>query len=163
MSSTGSTDLLALVMFSVLAAWLIQKGVWQTVTGELLVPFMTFVIGLGAIGASASIGMNALSVQEDATFDISNGKFLWLRLLLGALLGTMLTFPWAFPVFQAFVRGLLASPAAEVDIQQEQFKQALWLLMPFVLGFSTSLVILVLSRAVEAVQTFFGKTEKPTP
>ena len=43
-------------------------------------------------------------------------------------------------------------------ISQDQLTQALWLLMPFVLGFSTSLVILVLARAVEAVQTFFGKS-----
>jgi hypothetical protein len=150
--------LLGLVIFSILAACLIQSRVWKDVAGDLLMPFMMFVIALGAIGASASIGMNALSVQDDATFDISSGKFLWLRLVLGALLGTMLTFPWAFPVFQAFVAALLTSPVAKVDIKQEQFTQALWLLMPFVLGFSTSLVILVLSRAVEAVQTFFGKT-----
>ena len=91
--------LLALTVASVLAAFLIRTGSWRMIPGALLLPFMSFVIALGAIGASASIGMNALSVQDDATFDISSGKFLWLRLLLGALFGALLTLPWGFPVF----------------------------------------------------------------
>ena len=35
--------------------------------------------------------------------------------------------------------------------------QAVFLLLPFVLGFSTSLVILILNQFVEAVQAFFGR------
>jgi hypothetical protein len=152
---------MVMVLASVLVAFLVRtSSEWQKIPGVLLLPFMAFVVSLGAIGASASIGMNALSVQEDATFDISNGKFLWLRIVLGALFGATLTFPWAFPVFQTFITTLQSSPSSTVAVQQAQFVQALWLLTPFILGFSTSLVILVLSRAVESVQTFFGKVTK---
>lgn len=124
----------------------------------LLWAFLLFVVASGAMGATASIGMNALSLQDDATFDLSVRKFLWLRVALGALFGTLLTLPWGFPVFLVFVRDLGLAAPAKVAIQMEQLQQAAWLLAPFVLGFSTSLVILVLTRMVEAIQTVFGKS-----
>ena len=155
--------LLLIVVSSILSAFLIRSNYWTNIPGNLLVPFLTFVISLGAIGAAASIGMNALSLQEDASFDISKGKFLWLRLLLGALFGALLTISWIFPVFQSFVSVLLADPPTKVDVSQEQIKQALLLIVPFVLGFSTSVVILILARIVEAVQTLFGKSPAAAP
>lgn len=136
---------------------------WNLATKEstppvLLWAFLAFVVASGAMGAAASIGMNALSVQDDATFDLSVRKFLWLRVSLGALFGTLLTLPWAFPVFQIFVQDLgnIAKPVKIIEAGQLQ--QAAWLLSPFVLGFSTSLVILILTRMVEAIQTVFGKS-----
>jgi hypothetical protein len=47
-------------------------------------------------------------------------------------------------------------PSHEVD---SLLKPAIFLLLPFVLGFSTSLVIMILNRLVGGVQAFFGKTE----
>lgn len=136
---------------------------WNVATKDstppaLLGAFLAFVVASGAMGAAASIGMNALSVQDDATFDLSVRKFLWLRVSLGALFGTLLTLPWAFPVFQDFVQELGKVAVKPSNIKAEQLQQAAWLLSPFVLGFSTSLVILVLTRMVEAIQTVFGKS-----
>lgn len=161
--------LLLLALSSVFVGFLIAINFWPQWRGGQLIPFMTFVIALGAMGASASIGMNALSLQDDATFDISSPKFLWLRLLLGALLGAVLTFPWGFDVYKAFIQNLANDPALAKELNldnlfdKQRLVQALALLMPFVLGFSTSLVILILARAVEAVQTFFGKTTTAAP
>lgn len=87
----------------------------------------------------------------------AKASFFGFRLLLGALFGAILTISWSFPVFQIFISALQANPADKVEINVDQLKQAMWLITPFVLGFSTSLVILVISRAVESVQTFFGK------
>jgi hypothetical protein len=152
--------LLAAAVSSVFFGYLIQpaEAVQPRMQGGLLLPFMGFVVALGAMGACASIGMNALSFQDDATFDMSNGKFLWLRLLLGALFGAILTLAWAFPVYREFIWTLSKSESGASAFRQDQLYQSMMLLTPFVLGFSTSLVILVLSRAVEAVQTFFGKS-----
>lgn len=151
------SSLLAAVIGSVGVAYWGLPG--SPVTPMLLWAFLGFVIASGSMGAAASIGMNALSVQDDATFDLSVGKFLWLRVALGALFGTLLTIPWAFPVFQEFVTALGKSTSSGgVDVTPEQLKQAAYLLAPFILGFSTSLVILVLTRFVEAVQTIFGKS-----
>lgn len=151
------SGLLIVALASVVVATLATLPGSQ-VPGGPLIPFMTFVIALGAMGASASIGMNALSVQDDATFDLSSPKFLWLRLVLGALFGTLLTLPWAFPGFLDFASALASPASATNDLStSELLIRSSWLLAPFVLGFSTSLVILVLTRAVESLQTFFGK------
>lgn len=102
--------------------------------------------------------MNALSVQEDATFDLSNGRLITLRIALGALFGMVLSVAFGFQPFLDFMWGLVnpAGTDKNRDIATLS-QQALMLLLPFVLGFSTSLVIMVLNRCVESVQTFFGK------
>lgn len=95
---------------------------------------------LGAIGAIAFLSMNTLSMQKDVTFDLTNKSLLAVRIVLGALFGVFLTLPFGFASFVAFwdsiARGTAAAGAANFTL-----KSGL-LLLPFVLGFSTSLVIL---------------------
>lgn len=143
---------------SLVVAVLIRTNVIRPIPGGILIPFLLWIIALGAIGAAASIGMNALSVQDDATFDVSSGKFIWLRLVLGALFGTVLTLPLGFDTFDTFLKGFGQAPASKDTA--DAAKQAGLLLLPFILGFSTSLVILVLNRLIESAQTFFGKPAK---
>jgi len=124
-----------------------------------LVPLYVFwLLSLGAIGSIAFIGMNALSVQEDATFDLTNARLMCLRIILGALFGLVLALPFGFRDFVIFCAEL-KSGSANASFTM----QAVMLLLPFVLGFSTSLVIMILNRLVEAVQTFFGKVSATVP
>jgi hypothetical protein len=116
--------------------------------------FLAWVAALGGIGSIAFIGMNALAVQEDATFDITDTKLIALRVVLGALFGVVLTLPFGYGPFVEFIKEL-HSPSPIVSDQLAL--KSLLLLLPFVLGFSTSLVIMILNQFVEAVQTFFGK------
>jgi hypothetical protein len=122
----------------------------------LLLHFLVWVGALGAIGSIAFIGMNALAVQDDATFDLTNEKLIVLRVALGALFGVVLTLPFGYEYFQKFLLGIGGeiSPMTE---DAEIIKRAVMLLLPFILGFSTTLVIMILNRFVEAVQSFFGK------
>jgi hypothetical protein len=117
--------------------------------------FLTWVAALGGVGSIAFIGMNALAVQEDATFDITNQKLIGLRVVLGALFAVVLTLPFGFASFQSFLFHLFDSsdqaPPSELALK------SVLLLLPFILGFSTTLVILILNQFVEAVQSFFGK------
>jgi hypothetical protein len=147
-------------VFSLFAAILVQGRdlLGLSSVGMNTLPFYIFwLLSMGAIGSVAFVGMNALSVQQDATFDISNSRLLVLRVALGALFGLVLTLPFGFDSFMAFVKQIAYTdrPAPDGGMISQQ---ALLLLLPFVLGFSTSLVILILNRLVEAVQTFFGKT-----
>ena len=136
--------------------------------GEAILPFyLIWLMSLGAIGSMAFIGMNALSVQDDATFDLSNTRLMVLRISLGALFGLVLTLPFGFAGFVEFISSISRVPVAGLGASGAAVgipaavstitTQALMLLLPFILGFSTSLVILVLNRLVEAVQGFFGK------
>jgi hypothetical protein len=110
---------------------------------------------LGANGAIAFLSMNALSIQTDVTFDLTNNSLLAVRIALGALLGVVLSIPFGFYGFITFcesiARGIAAPSAANFGLGG-----ALPLLLPFILGFSTSLVILVLNRFVESITVFFG-------
>lgn len=130
--------------------------------GIVTLPFyLMWLISLGAMGSVAFIGMNALSVQQDATFDIGNQRLMILRITLGALFGLVLTLPFGFGTFFDFVRQI--SDGVNVTMSAEKISnQALLLLLPFILGFSTTVVILVLNRLVDAIQTFFGKTAATT-
>jgi hypothetical protein len=128
--------------------------------GEGTLPFyLIWLVSLGAIGAVSFIGMNALSVQTDVTFDISNKKLMLLRITLGALFGLVIALPFGFYEFLDFVR-LIARGGPVPGRADSSFttlsSQALLLLAPFILGFSRSLVIMILNRLVEAVQAFFG-------
>ena len=105
---------------------------------------------LGALGAIAFLSMNALSIQEDVTFDLRNKSLLAVRIVLGSLFGVVLSIPFGFNSFIAFWE-LIARGTPALGVQE-----ATLLLLPFVLGFSTSLVILVLNKFVESITVFFG-------
>jgi hypothetical protein len=103
--------------------------------------------------------MNALSIQSDVTFDLTNHSLLAVRILLGSLFGIVLSIPFGFESFVRFCESITrqgpdisaANGVAGISLQ------AVLLVLPFILGFSTSLVILVLNRLVESIAVFFGE------
>jgi hypothetical protein len=121
--------------------------------------YLIWIMLLGALGSLAFVGMNALSVQHDITFDITNRKLMWLRITLGALFGVVLTLPFGgFDAFSQFVETLLFHKTVSgFPADKSLGAQGLLLLLPFVLGFSTPLVITILNRFVDSAQAFFGK------
>ena len=128
--------------------------------GVAVLPYyLLWLMSLGAIGAIAFIGMNALSLQEDVTFDLTNSRLITMRITLGSLFGLVLTLPFGFDGFLVFCRSINAGTGTGKVANPNWTVQAILLLLPFVLGFSTSLVILILNRAVEAVQGFFGRAQ----
>jgi hypothetical protein len=127
----------------------------------LMPPYLVWLMSLGAIGAIAFIGMNALSIQEDVTFDLTNRRLLILRIVLGALFGLVITLPFGFKYFKQFCDSIWNAPeqsTKNVIDSPSLTNQALFLLLPFVLGFSTTLVIMIMNRLVDSIQAFFGRT-----
>jgi hypothetical protein len=136
---------------------------WGVGGYDRIIPlYVLWLASLGAMGSTSFIGMNALSVQDDATFELTNARLLVLRIALGSLFGLVLTLPFGFPSFVKFVAFLLsggqdASGSTVVSTGVSLAEQSALLLLPFVLGFSTSLVIMILNQFVDAAQTLFGK------
>ena len=139
----------------VVAFWIQTTGSAYTLFGTLVCN-LVWVAALGGIGSIAFIGMNALTVQEDATFDLTNRKLIGLRVVLGVVFGVVLTLPYGFGPFFNFVQDLMSNKTAEPASALAQ--KSILLLLPFVLGFSTTLVIMVLNRSIDAIQAFFGKS-----
>jgi hypothetical protein len=139
-------------------------------SGTTVLPFyLIWLMSLGAIGSVAFIGMNVLSVQEDITFDLTKWQLIMLRIVLGALFALVLTLPFGFNYFIDFCNSISlaeASSLAKASADQASTKSenpsftvsAVMLVAPFIFGFSTSLVILILNRLVTAVQSFFGQS-----
>src|ERR1041385_2271367 len=118
-------------------------------------PFYLFwLVSLGAIGSIAFVGMNALSVQQDITFDLLNARLINLRIALGALFALVLTLPYGFSGYVQFLKSLYLFENSSTMSGSD----ALLLIVPFLLGFSTSLVIMIMNRLLEAAQSFFGKS-----
>jgi hypothetical protein len=132
---------------------------------DSIVPFyLAWVASLGAIGSVSFIGMNALSVQDDATFDVSNSKLLTLRVLLGALFGAVLTLPFGLGGFSHLIESLVGAGANPLTSSAPTLTtNTLILLLPFVLGFSTSLVIMILNQCIDAISVLFGKKSSSPP
>jgi hypothetical protein len=102
--------------------------------------------------------MNALSIQTDATFDLTNHSLLAVRIVLGSLFGVVLSIPFGFDSFVTFCETIGRGAAQGGQNAWVSYGiQATLLLLPFILGFSTSLVILILNRLVESIGVFFGQ------
>ncbi len=154
---------LAVVALGALAGAVVVQGRplfgLETLGAKILPFYLVWLTSLGAIGSVAFIGMNALSVQQDITFDLTNRRLMVLRIVLGALFGLVLTLPFGFEKFQQFVAGIYwgSKTSEALGPTGTITAQAMSLLLPFILGFSTSLVIMVLNRLVDGVQAFFGR------
>ncbi|WP_250528248.1 hypothetical protein [Caballeronia sp. GAWG2-1] len=133
------------------------------------IPYVVYLTAMGALGATAFVAMNLLSVQDDLTFDITSSRLLGVRVIVGALFGLMFSLPFAWQVFLSFGdwianakhSGLARDAPTSLFQDPSEWNQALRLLVPFVLGFSTSVVILILNRLVEGIRTLFGAQAAP--
>ncbi|WP_031361443.1 hypothetical protein [Caballeronia sordidicola] len=147
---------LALIITSLL--FLVQPKEWTLLLPHALIPlhlvaYLIWLPSMGALGAISFVSMNVLSVQEDVTFDLTSTRLLTVRFIIGALFGLVMSLPFGHEKFVAFGEELVHSRALS---NTDAFEQALFLLLPFLLGFSTTLVIFILNRLVDGVQTLFG-------
>ena len=115
---------------------------------------------LGGLGSLAFVAMNALSVQRDITFDLTNVRLVSLRTVVGSMFAVVLSLPFGYQVFFNFCLNLLYPTNQQFD--SGLFQQALWLFAPFAFGFSTSFVIILLNQIIRGVQSFLGFDRKTT-
>jgi hypothetical protein len=129
-----------------------------TLTSLTLVScYLLWLISMGGMGSISFIGMNALSVQQDVTFDLLNPRLINLRVALGALFALVFTLPFGYVGYAKFINVLTGQRATPTPSPLD-ISDSLMLVLPFLLGFSTSLVIMILNRMLEAAQSFFGRT-----
>jgi hypothetical protein len=156
-----ATDLIAAapVVFLVLALASIITAVFTPYLEFVFIAYCSWTVFLGALGALAFLSVNALSSQTKETFDLTNKSLLAVRIVSGSLFGFVLSIPVGFDRFVTFVRSIgVPASAVETNTVAGSGMQAVLLLLPFIAGFSTSVVMLVMNRLVESVVVFFGGT-----
>ena len=143
--------------------WIISKGspwrlfFWLVVT-------MTWLISQGGLGACAFLGTSVifkasqdkeLSERSDSreNIDVTDPNSLSIRVLLGTLFAVLLGLPFAV----ASLNGLSnvywkGGPPTEATLTV--------IFIPFVAGFSTNLVLVILRKSVAAIEVFFGLSDR---
>ncbi len=130
--------------------------------------FMLWLIALGCLGSIAFLYVNVLSIETDKSVDVTSPAFLSMRIILGALFGLVIGLPIGYPYFVNFCLQIhdvasASSGAAVTSVASRiEWSNGVALLLPFLLGFSTPLVLNVLNRCVDGVQTVFGMQPKKT-
>jgi hypothetical protein len=113
------------------------------------VSYLAWTSSLGGLGAIGFLAVNSLAIQDDATFDISNRSLVGMRIVLGALFGCIVSLPFCFPYFNEFTDWVTKGG----DLAGGR---GVLLLVPFLLGFSTTLVMAVLNRMIAGIESMFG-------
>jgi hypothetical protein len=141
---------------------------------RFLMSYVCWSVSMGIIGAAASIGMNAIHVLHDGIFDISSKPQNWMRLVLGGVFGLVLALPFGLGDYTLFCyyAGHLGgdvtppfpdpltdavSPLAYAASMTSSVTYAFALLAPFLFGYSTSLVTIVLSQLINGLQAYVAK------
>lgn len=125
------------------------KSIDDRVSVVVIVGYVGWTLALGALGACAFLAVNTLSVRNDASFDITNRALVYIRLSLGSVFAFVLGFPVSISEYGRFVARTATMDALEMAAIGK-------LLVPFVLGFSTSLVMSIMDRFVLSIASLFG-------
>jgi hypothetical protein len=116
--------------------------------------FVIWLATAGALGSAAFIYVNALSIQVDPSVDVMSAGPVMMRMVLGGLFGVILGLPFGFENFKKFSHNILSTnPSTSIE-------EGILLLLPFILGFSTPLVLAILNRFIQSIQTFFGVAQQ---
>jgi len=132
-------------------------GGWYYFIG--LAAVLSWTCALGGLGTSAFFGTSLLAQLAAATGDdqaklkeITDDTYLQTRLMIGILFAFVLGLP--FGHLSLFT----ASTSLFNDIvwNAELFTKMLYILAPFLLSFSTALVLSILERLIEGIKTTLG-------
>ena len=166
--------ILAIVGFIILNAfWQDDNSIPRSVV--VLSCFVSWAISQGGLGACAFIGTRLIartvsadksaSSQENARSDVENldvesadltdRNYLRMRVILGCLFAFLLCFNTSRVVMSKIIDEFNQDKEPSFNVNDLTV-----LMAPFIVGFSTSLVLAVMNRFVSAIQTFLGATSK---
>jgi hypothetical protein len=123
-----------------------------------LLSLIVWTVAQGGLGACAYLGTRVatrraqktpLDAPADAA-DITDESILKIRIILGCLFGSLIGLPIANVALEK-----MGSAIYEKNWDVEPSAFAL-MILPFMVGFSTNLVLAILERAIDSIRTFFG-------
>lgn len=132
-------------------------GGWYYFIG--LAAVLSWTCALGGLGTSAFFGTSLLAQLASATGndqaklkEITDDTYLRTRLMIGILFAFVLGLPFGHLSLDTASASLFKDVVWNADL----FTTILHILAPFLLGFSTALVLSILERLIEGIKTTFG-------
>jgi hypothetical protein len=133
-----------------------------TFAASYLTSLIVWSLSQGGLGACAFLGTRAAmkrvnpdNQQTDEFSDITDKNALKVRIVLGCLFGSLIGLPFSNAALSKMSVMLFGDATAKGEIQASDFVP---ILVPFMVGFSTSLVLAILNRCVLSVRTLLGIT-----
>jgi hypothetical protein len=147
---------LAIVFYHFSYGAFFQKGTFAF-NASYLLSLIVWTVSQGGLGACAYLGTRvatrrsakALPDSLSDLADMTDQSILKIRIILGCLFGSLIGFPFASLALEKMAKALYESSSlAPADFA--------FMILPFLVGFSTNLVLAILERCIDAVRTFFG-------
>jgi TRAP-type C4-dicarboxylate transport system permease small subunit len=127
-----------------------------------LLSLIVWTVAQGGLGACAFLGTRiatrrsekfAVDTLVDVT-DVTDESILRIRIVLGCLFGSLIGVPIGSLAFDKMGNAIYDS-----TLSLSPSDMAL-IVLPFMVGFSTNLVLAILERFVDSIKTFFGMSAK---
>jgi len=127
-----------------------------------LLSLIVWTVAQGGLGACAFLGTRiatkrtekiSIDAFADVT-DVTDESILRIRIVLGCLFGSLIGVPIGSLAFDK-----MGSAIYDNTVNLSPSDMAL-IVLPFMVGFSTNLVLAILERFVESIRTFFGMSTK---
>ena len=148
---------LATVIFRFLYGGFFAKGS-LLFNMSYLVSLIVWTVAQGGLGACAFLGTRIATKRTDKTLtdvltditDVTDEGILRIRIVLGCLFGSLIGVPIGSLAFDKMGNAIYDS---SVTLSPSDFAL---IVLPFMVGFSTNLVLAILERFIDSIRTFFG-------
>jgi hypothetical protein len=130
-----------------------------------VITLLVWTLSQGALGACAFLCVTATvhalkgrssSANLYPAIDVTDENILSIRVIVGALFALLIALPICGPSISVIYKTFLASPSVPTA------EELIIVLVPFMFGFSTTLVLAIFNRIITAISALFGITGETT-
>jgi hypothetical protein len=148
---------LIIVLYRFLYGGFLAKGT-LLFNASFLFSLLVWTVAQGGLGACAFLGTRIATKRSDKLLadnssdvaDVTDESILRIRIVLGCLFGSLIGVPIGSLAFDKMGSAIYDST---VTLTPSDFAL---IVLPFMVGFSTNLVLAILERFIESIRTFFG-------
>lgn len=148
---------LATVLYRFMYGGFFDKGTFLF-NASFLLSLIVWTVAQGGLGACAFLGTRIATKRLEKTptdgvsdvSDVTDESILRIRIILGCLFGSLIGVPIGSLAFDKMGSAIYDSTIA---LSPSDFAL---IILPFMVGFSTNLVLAILERFIESIRTFFG-------
>jgi hypothetical protein len=126
-----------------------------------LLSIIVWTVAQGGLGACAFLGTKVATKRLEKVpldtlgdvADVTDKSILKIRIILGCLFGSLIGIPFATMALDKIEDIFYPLSGVKATLSASDFAL---MILPFMVGFSTNLVLAILERCIDSIRTFFG-------